>query len=339
MIAVLTLVLGMGVLLFGGYWLVDGAVRIARRLGMSTLLIGLTVVAFGTSAPELAFNVTAAVKGSSGLSFGNVVGSNIANIALVLGLAALVRPLFVHGRVVKRELPLLITITLVSVALAWRQFTPATSGDGAIAAYNRIDGIILLALFALLAWQWIQAGIADGPDPLATEAATKAHPEIDEDPERRRDSGRMAVASGMFLTGLVALVLGADLAETGAVDVARALGLSETVIGLTIIAFATSLPEVVTSLIAARKGHGDLAVGNIVGSNLFNLCLVLGVTATVSPVEIPPRWGMWDLGVMTLLTIVLLPMAVSNKGHITKIEGVFLVICYVGYMTFTVVRS
>lgn len=334
--AVLTFVIGVVLLLLGGSWLVDGAVGIARRLRLSPLLIGLTIVAFGTSAPELFFNVAAALGKHPELSFGNVVGSNIANIALVLGLAALMRPLVVSSRVVKKELPLLIAVSAGMLLLAW--LGPAITPDGiAEDGWTRTDGLIMLAAFMLVTWVWYRMGRRDRADPLIAEA------EADASGEKRLALG---VAAALFLIGLIALIAGGKLAELGAAGVARQLGLSQTLIGLTVVALATSLPEVVTSLIACRRGHADLAVGNVVGSNLFNILLVLGLTAVVAPVPIPAEptllgvergWG--DLLVMLALTMLLLPIAATSQRRIRRWEGAFLLLFYATYIGLSVARE
>lgn len=325
-----TLIAGIALLLLGGHWLVDGSVRIARRIGISTLLIGLTVVAFGTSSPELAFNITAAVNGNGELSFGNVVGSNIANIALVLGVAALISPLIVHGRVVTRELPVLILASAGMVFLAWLVPTRIASGDGEQAGFTRIDGLIMLLGFALCSWLWYRMARKDRSDPLAREAAEELAGEA---------SGSLTIAIVLFVVGLAGLVAGGKLAEIGASGMAHWLGLSDALIGLTVVAVATSLPELTTSVIACRKGHNDLAVGNVVGSNLFNILLVLGATCLFGDVPVPSPWGWWDLGMMLFLTLILLPMALTSRHRITKPEGGFLLVCYFGYITFGVLRE
>ncbi|UCD75765.1 MAG: calcium/sodium antiporter, partial [Phycisphaerales bacterium] len=274
----LTLIIGIALLLLGGQWLVEGSVRIARRMGVSTLLIGLTVVAFGTSSPELAFNITAAINGNGELSFGNVVGSNIANIALVLGVAALIGPLVVHGRVVKKELPLLILVSVAMLFLGLLTFTRIPAAGGGLHGYTLLDGVILLGLFGLFTWLWYDMGKQDRSDPLTREAAEELASEA---------AGSLFAAILLFVIGLAGLVAGGKLAEVGATGVAQWLGLSNALIGLTIVAVATSLPELVTSVIACRKGHNDLAVGNIVGSNLFNILLVLGATCLFGDVPVP----------------------------------------------------
>jgi cation:H+ antiporter len=328
---VITLITGMGLLLLGGKWLVDGSVTIARRLGMSTLLIGLTIVAFGTSAPELAFNLTAALKGNGDLSFGNVVGSNIANIGLVLGLSACLAPLMVNSRVLRVELPLLIGISVMMVALGLLSMRTLATPLQHPYAYDRLDGSILIGVFVLFLLFWYRMGQKQRKDPLITEAVELAG--------ANESRGNLLLAGILFLLGLGGLVIGGNLAERGAVTVATLLGLSEAVIGLTIVAIATSLPELVTSIIACRKGHADLAVGNVVGSNLFNILLVLGLTGTIATVDVPTPWGFYDLGAMLIITMVLLPIAASNQRRIVRTEGAILLACYIAYMAFTVLRS
>ncbi len=324
--APLVLVVGLGLLLLGGHWLVQGAVTIARALGVSTLTIGLTVVAFGTSSPELAFNVIAALGGNSDLSFGNVIGSNIANIALVLGLAALVAPLPVHSRVITREIPLLILIAAALLAAAWFRI-PTDDLPEQIGYFGRIEGGMLLAVFALFSWNWFQAGRREARDALAQVS-------VEEVQEAEVKSKGLAVL--LFLLGLGLLVVGGKCAENGAVRLAEMAGVSDALIGLTVVALATSLPEVVTSIVAARKGHGDLAVGNVVGSNMFNVLLILGITACVAPVNIPPGRGWWDLVFHAALTVVLFPLAYTGGNTMKRLEGAFLLAAYVGYMTWSV---
>jgi cation:H+ antiporter len=331
--APIVLIVGIVVLLLGGRLLVDGSVNLARRAGVSTLLVGLTVVAFGTSSPELAFNITAAISGNGALSFGNVVGSNIANIALVLGLASLIRPLVVHGRVVRRELPLLVVTTVGMVVLAWSPPLMATA-VGPERGFGRTDGLIMLLGFMLFTWAWFRMARSDKADPLAAEAIAETGEPVQSLP--------MAIV--LTILGLVMLVGGGKLTERGAVGVASWLGMSEALIGLTVVAIATSLPEVVTSIIACRKGHADLAVGNVVGSNLFNILLVLGATCLFGDVPVPMEpelaglgRGWWDLFVMLGLTMLLVPFTRTNNNHIMKVEGLFLLACYVGYLAFSVI--
>ncbi len=327
------LAVGIAMLLFGGHWLVQGAVVIARRMGVSILVIGLTVVAFGTSAPELAFNVIAATSGKGELCFGNIVGSNIANIGLVVGICALIAPLAVHSRVLGKELPWLVAISFGCILLA---LAPpyVLNGDEPSWGFARLHGVILLGGFALFSLSWYRMGRADAKDPLAKDSVEEA---------TKQTQGSIAAASASFIFGLALLLLGGKFSEVGAVGLAEAAGLSDALIGLTIVAVATSLPEVCTSIIACRKGHTDLAIGNVVGSNLFNLLLVLGVTSLVSPVPLPQeevvgtiRRGWLDLGFMCGMTLVLVPLAVSHR-RIVRREGALLLALYLAYLAFVVV--
>jgi cation:H+ antiporter len=329
--AAAALVAGIVILLVGGHWLVTGSVTVARRLGVSTLVVGLTIVAMGTSAPELFFNFIAARSGHAELSFGNIIGSNIANIGLVLGIAALYRPLDVHGRVVKQELPLLLLVSVGVLGLVWLPL----GGPEGVPAFSKADGWIMLACFTLFFANWLRMGLREATDPLVRELGAEAEAET---------LGSVTGAVFLIVLGLACLVSGGELSKEGAVNIAQMLGLSEALIGLTIVAFATSLPELVTAIIACRKGHDDLAVGNVIGSNVFNLLLVLGVTACVVPVVLPQYWldlkgqGWQDLIVMLGITCVLMLMAFSHR-KITRPEGAVLLAMYLAYMSWSVYRE
>lgn len=322
-------VVGVLLLLWGGHLLVKGAVTIAQRMGVPILLIGLTVVAAGTSSPELAFNIFAAWKGNGTMCFGNVVGSNIANIGLVLGISALAGPLTVHSRLLKRELPWLIGITIMMLVLAGVGPTIEFRGN-IVRGFTRWEGLLLLAFFCLILWFWFRQSRLDGSDPLVQEAKETAVAEA---------IGTLFGAWLVFMLGFACLLAGGYLAKVGAVSFARQLGISEAVIGLTIVAIATSLPEIITSLIACRKGYCDLAIGNVVGSNLFNILLVLGVTSVGWDIPMPVQWGWFDLSAMLVLTIILFPIAVTHEQRITRTEGGMLLFAYLLYMTFSVLRE
>ena len=307
------LLAGIVLLLAGGDVLVRGAVAIAARLGVSPLIVGLTVVAFGTSAPELALNVSAALNDNTDLSFGNIVGSNIANIGLILGISALVKPMAVHSALLRREIPMMIAASLALTAMA---LTPWGTGAGVI---GRPEGLMLLAGFLLFS-------------ELMRRSATSADAE---DAEPLPEPGRPAVAVALVLGGLAMLVAGGALSERGAVGVAQALGMSDTVIGLTVVAVATSLPELATSIMAARRGHIDIAVGNVVGSNIFNILLVMGATASIAPTALPDA-GPRALGTMLLLAFLLIPMSRTSSGLISRAEGALLLAIYAGSLGYEV---
>jgi len=314
----LVFALGVVMLLTGGEALVRGAIALAARLGVSTLFIGLTVVAFGTSAPELSLNLAAAVDGHTDLSFGNIVGSNIANIGLILGFSALCKPLLVHVSIVRRELPFMIAATTALVALAL-----APPGQGAVAAISRVDGALLLVGFSIFVWVMTRTLRRGADGVIAREAREIA----------TKERGGMIVGVALTLVGLALLVAGGRLAESGAVGLATALGVSQSLIGLTIVAIATSLPELATSLIAIRKGHADIAVGNVVGSNIFNILLIMGLTALTRPVALPE--GAWrSLAAVTFLSVALLPVTRTHNRMISRFEGAFLLGCYVVWLGF-----
>tara|TARA_Y100000589_G_scaffold329708_1_gene377079 strand:- start:4024 stop:5094 length:1071 start_codon:yes stop_codon:yes gene_type:complete len=311
----LLLAAGIVLLLLGGQLLVDGAVVIARRLGVSTLVIGLTIVAFGTSAPELALNVVAATNGETGLAFGNVVGSNAANIGLVIGLSALIAPLLVSSRIIRLELPWLMVVTVLFVLQTW--LPPGVDGAP---GYNRLDGIVLVLAVVTIAFHWYRIGRREQGDALATDAV----PPEDDGGLISRSPWLCWIA---LVLGLGMLVAGGKAAEIGAIGIAQMLQVDEVLIGLTIVAIATTLPEIATCVIAARKGQPDLAVGTVVGSNLFNIVLVMGITSIVHPVAVPASGGWWALGAMLVFTLLLWPMALTRRS-IGRPEGCLLLVLY-----------
>jgi len=310
------LALGLALLLGGGEMLVRGASGLAREFGVPPLVIGLTVVAFGTSAPELAVNVTAAWHGDSALSFGNVVGSNIANIGLILGVSATVRALEVHGTVISREIPMMLVATAAAVVLGLDRIVAAPEH------YDRSDGLMLLLLFGVFLYYTIAEVLRGrGRDPLVRQA------------EARGATGRLqtiASSTVVALVGLGTLVGGAELPVGSAVALATALGVPKAVVGLTLVAVGTSLPELATSVIAVRAGQLDLAVGNVVGSNIFNLLFVLGATATVGNVPVPQAGGT-DLAALALFSAALLTVARSQRHRIVRLEGIALLVAYLAF--------
>jgi cation:H+ antiporter len=323
MIAVelLWIALGFVLLVGGGEALVRGAASIASIFGVSTLIIGVTVVAFGTSAPELAVNILAAIDGEGDISFGNIIGSNISNIGLILGLTALIRAVDVHPSIITREIPFMLVATLLMVVLAADQVLGGT-GDN---AFSRIDGALMAGLFVVffvVTWRVAMGERRISKDPFIKEAV-----------EEQSEEKPLAVGPAILCTvaGLVAVVIGGKFVVDSAVAVAEALNVSKAVIGLTIVAIGTSLPELATCIMAVRRGHTDLAMGNIVGSNIWNILLVLPVTVLVQPFKVPVG-GLIDLGVMALITAALLPLALSKRS-ITRTEGGVLLLAYLSYMT------
>jgi cation:H+ antiporter len=312
---ILLLLTGLILLLAGGDALVRGAAALAHRLGISPLVVGLTVVSFGTSAPELAVNLTAALRGSGELSFGNVIGSNLANIGLIVGLTALLRPLDVQAVVVWRELPMMVLATAFALVFA---LDTVLSGD-ASSRYDRGDGIVLLLLLSVFLYYTAR--------------------EVFRQRESRRGKVGLAVGSWsvprsllVAATGLAVLVVGAQLTVKGGVGIARSAGISEAVIGLTLIAIGTSLPELAASLIAAWRGQAEIAIGNVIGSNIFNLLLVLGATAAVRPVPIPAG-GVLDLVALCVLSVLLWGVCVNQGRRIIRVEGALLLTIYLTYLS------
>lgn len=314
------MLLGGGVLLyFGAEWLVGGASGLARALGVPQLLIGLTVVAYGTSAPEVVVGVKASLAGSGAIALGNVVGSNIANLGLILGLTALLSPARVDGALSRREVPVLLLATLA---------VPVVLLDGVV---TRLEGTgLLLAALGYSVWMVVstrRSMKAEAADAARDAGQMEKAADLAGAPSAR-GRGRLAVTA---LAGLAFLVLGGSLFVDGASGLARTWGMSERIIGLTIVAVGTSLPELATSLIAAWRGHSDLSVGNVVGSNIFNALLCLGAAALLSPVQAPLASVRLDLFVMVALTV-FGAVAMRRARVIGRVEGGALLAAYVAFL-------
>ena len=320
MTSLLTLLAGLALLIGGGALLVRGASEIAADLGVSPLVVGLTVVAFGTSAPELVVNAMSASQGATGLAFGNVIGSNISNLALILGVAALVAPLSIEGSLVRREIPLLLLITTIILVMALDDRL-----EGGPPSIGRSDSVLLFLLFLI----FLYVNIADvlrmrSPDRLVADIAD--NPMIVTQPVSR---WRWAMVVG----GLAMLFIGGELTVESSIELASAVGVSTAVIGLFVVAVGTSLPELATSVVAAIRRESDLAVGNIVGSNLFNSMIVLPVAGIVRPIPIP-EGGILDLVVSWLLVLALFPMFVIGRATLGKPAPIGLLAGYLGYVVF-----
>lgn len=296
---------GLVALLFGGDWLVKGAVEAARRWGVSPMVIGLTLVGFGTSMPELLTSLQAAFGGYPGIAVGNVVGSNIANILLILGAAAALSPVIVSQGTFRRDAMVLVGSAALGIGLALT------------GTYGRLAGLVFLAGLAGFLW----LAFRKGEDPVYEHEAESL-------PDAHRP---LALSLGQFVVGLVVTILGARFLVQGAVGLAQAAGISETVIGLTIVAVGTSLPELVTSVMAARKGESDVALGNVIGSNIFNILGILGVTALVKPIPVPPEILRLDIWVMAAATLVLVWVSLTG-WKITRREGLAMMGAYAAYL-------
>jgi cation:H+ antiporter len=305
MIDLIQIIAGLVLLFYGGNFLVTGSVRLARSLKISPFIIGATVIAFGTSAPELAVAILASLDGTSELAMGNVIGSNIANIGLVLGLTSLICAISIESERLKREsLPLLLASFLI-LLIAW---------DLQI---NRYEGIFMVCLLVVYIWR------------------SFSHKE-DFSGEPEEESSLFAGKGPMLQTlliilGLALLVGGAKLLVEGGVGIARSFGISEWFIGITIVAIGTSLPEIVSSLIATKRGHGEMAIGNIFGSNIFNILMVLGLTATLHPLHILEPIKP-DLTISTSITILLVAMIAFGNHSLSKLKGTILLLSYFSYI-------
>jgi len=307
MLSLVELIIGLVVLTAGADLLVRGSVAIAQRLRIPQLIVGMTIVAFGTSAPELVISVQAAFEGSGGIAIGNVVGSNIANILIVLGLPSVIRATLCDAHGTGRNLLFLISITLIFVALCW---------DGEL---SRTDGTILLILFAIFF----------GGQLLSMRSARRETPseldEIDCVPKSLANAGLFT------LGGLIALPFAANAVVNGAIGVATMFGISETAIGVTLVALGTSLPELAAAVMAAMRGHSAVAIGNAIGSNIFNLLAIMGITAAIVPVGVPPEFFQFEFWAMVGAVFFIVPfVAVSHP--ISRTTGALMTLAYLAVM-------
>ncbi|HER33912.1 MAG TPA: calcium/sodium antiporter [Halothiobacillaceae bacterium] len=314
LMATVAVLAGLVLLVWSADRFVDGAAATARHLGMSPLLIGMVVIGFGTSAPELVVSVMASLDGNPGIALGNAYGSNIANIALILGLTAVIAPIAVHSQVIRREMPILLGVTALAALQVY---------DGEI---TRVEAVILLVLLmGLLGWN-IYQGRRGQVDPLggAVDKELVAHP--------------MPLKKALIwvAVGLLLLIASSRLLVWGAIDIAQFFGVSDLVIGLTVVAVGTSLPELASSIAAIRKNEHDMALGNIIGSNLFNTLGVVGLAGVIHPLVAEPAVFTRDMLVMGGLTLALFVFAYGFRapGRITRLEGASLLVVFVGYTAY-----
>ena len=304
MLIVVSLLAGFVLLTLGGDVLVRGAVDVAKRLNISSLVIGVVLVGFGTSLPELVTSVQATLSGAPDIATGNVIGSNIANILLILGAAAVLSPIVVSASTVRKDGYLLLLLTLV--------FMPfALAGD-----ITRLSGIVFLAILAAYVFYTLRGSGNEVIDDVNAEFSSPPRP--------------LAISVALAVGGIAITILGAKLLVSGAVDLARMIGISEAVIGLTIVAVGTSLPELATSVIAARKGHADVAFGNILGSNVFNLFGILGVAALVHPLTLTADMQNRDVWLMLLATVGLIVL-LRVRGRVIRLDGIVFIAAYAAY--------
>lgn len=320
---ILLLVVSLAMILYGASWLTDGGSAVAKRFGMSEMVIGLTIVAFGTSAPELVISLVSALKGSAELAIGNVVGSNIANVLLIVGVVALVRPIRIEQSVLTREIPFVVLASVALLAAGNKVWL-----DGGENVVTRVDGIMLLLFFMVfLRYTFSQA--TKVPDSASEEKGISESKETEETGKKEISLWRALLMIG---GGLAALIWGGDIFVDNASRLAFSIGISEAVVGLTIVAVGTSLPELATSVVAAIKGHSGMAVGNVIGSCLFNILFVLGASAVITPL---PLGGIGNLDMLTMTGAALMFWIFGWKigdREITRIEGGVMTLCYIAYI-------
>ncbi|MFZ7255291.1 calcium/sodium antiporter [Avibacterium avium] len=309
----LAILVGLAILVWSADRFIDGAASLASYLGMSPLLIGIVIIGFGTSAPEIIVSALSALNHSPGIALGNAYGSNITNIALILGVTAMIKPIMVNSQVLKKELPVLMLVTLLSAFLIYD------------ATISRLDAVILLAVFTLYMGWTIWQGTRHSGDSLEQDI---------NDELKEKSQMPLKTAVLWLVIGLALLMASSQLLVWGAVNIATYLGVSDLIIGLTIVAIGTSLPELAASIMAARKNELDLAVGNIIGSNLFNTLAVVGIAGAISPIQATPEVFSRDMLVMIALTGLLFLFGYGFKGRngrINRVEGLVLFLCYVAY--------
>jgi len=317
----LLLTLGLVLLVGGAQVMIRGATALAQAFNVPPVVIGLTIVAFGTSAPELVVNSTAALAHQTELAFGSIVGSCTLNLGWVLAVTALVKPIKVERSIISREIPMMLLGTAAFFVLAADQFFDRALEN----VLSRGNGVLLLLLFGVFLYYTISAI-------LLAPRKTQHDPFVEEikDSLERRKVRSKAASFALTVVGLVGLVAGGRLTVYAAVNIATALGVPEFLIGLTIISFGTTLPELVTGILATRRGEGDLAMGNVVGSNIFNLLFIGGTVAVIHPINVPPG-GILDLLVLATLSLLVLPIAIRGERTVTRLEGGFLLLLYLAY--------
>jgi len=317
--SILFVLVGLVILIWGADRFVHGASASARNMGVPPLLIGLTIVAFATSAPEILVSAIASTKGQPGLAFGNAIGSNIANIGLVLGCVAIIRPIQLRSATLRREMPALLAVTLLTVSLFLDSYL------------SRIDGLVMLTGLVIVMIWLARLGMRSAPsDPINQDYEAEIPKNV-----------AMPRAIMWLIIGLVALLLGAHLLVKGSISIAEFFGVSDVVIGILLVAVGTSLPELAVSLVSALRGEYGLAIGNIVGSNIFNLLGVIGVAATIYPIGVEQSVLSLHIFVMVAFTLVLFAMThdYDGKSELSRIEGIALLLAFIGYDTWVILEN
>lgn len=314
------LVIGFVLLIKGADWFVDGASALSKKFGIPSVVIGLTVVAFGTSLPEASVSISAALTQNSGISVGNVVGSNIFNLLVVAGASAILCPISVNKSIIKKDMPYSFLLALALLFLTFSVF-PGTAPDNVI---TRADGIVILLFFIIFMFYTVRSALAaPAPEENANEKIMPVWQQL------------------LFIAiGLAGICIGGNRVVAGATEVARTFGLSESLIGLTIVAIGTSLPELVTSIVAAKKGESDIAIGNVIGSNIFNIAFILGISSLITPIAIYANDvinSMYDIIILALVTLICYIPIVKTK-KISRPVGIAMVIAYIIYTAYIIMR-
>ncbi len=314
------LIVGFFCLIKGADYFVDGASSVARLLKVPPIIIGLTIVAMGTSAPETAVSISSAIKNANALSISNVIGSNFFNLLVVTGICAAIKPVCMTKDLMKRDFPISIAITFLLLFLLGMSFL----GGGSTIALSRMNGIVLLVVFAAYLVLLIKNTLAQ-----------RARGEYEEEEIETYSSLKSVM---LIIIGGVGISLGGQLVVKSATAIATTLGLTETLIGLTVVALGTSLPELVTSIVASRKGQNDLALGNVVGSNIFNILLVLGISSSVSPIVLTDMNVLVDLGILIVINLITFALAMRGR-KLNRFDGIIMLVMYVAYMGYMIPRE
>lgn len=318
-ITIIILLVGLAILIYGADILVKGASSLSKKAGIPPLVIGLTVVAFGTSAPELIVNIVSAVNNTTDIAIGNIIGSNIANILLILGLSAFIMELKVQKSTTWKEIPFALLAVLMVLVMASDIFFDKTTAN----ILTRTDGLTLIGFFAIFLFYTAELARKGENGADATEIKTYSY----------------LISITLTIGGLIALFFGGQILVNQAIILAKLAGLSEMLIGLTIVAIGTSLPELATSIIAAKKGHSDIAIGNIVGSNIFNIFWILGITSVITPVPVSDN-AMIDVAICLAVTLILfLAMFVGKKHKLEKWQGAIFILLYITYTIYLIQRG
>lgn len=327
MINYILIIVGFAILMKGADFFVDSASKIAKRFGIPTIIIGLTIVSIGTSAPELAVSITSALKGSADIAAGNVIGSNILNLLVVIGVAALIKPIKVNESIVKEDYPIMVGtgILLLAIISLTKLLTEAN-----VTAIPRVGGVILITTLIIYTLRLIkQANKIIFSDHLLNETKTSE--------EDDKKSGNLIKEILIGLAGLVAVIWSGDLVVNNAVIVAKSLGMSDTLVGLTVISIGTSLPELATSITAALKGESDMAVGNVVGSNIFNVVLILGATSLITPIVFATKI-VFDLMLYLIMALVVF-IIIKKTKVVNKLLASSMILTYIGYTVMAIIRN